>query len=77
MNYRMVFRVQSWILLIESVLMLPALVISLVTQDKPAVIGFVDTMALLLVIGLLGLLATKNSDRRFFAPEGMLSTGLA
>lgn len=77
MNYKMVFRVQSWILLIEALLMVPALVISLVTKDKPAVNGFVETMGLLVVLGALGILGTKSADRRFYAPEGMLSTGLA
>lgn len=77
MNYKMIFRVQAWILLIESVLMVPPLLISLVTHDSPAVRGFLVSIILLIVIGFILWYVTRNADRQFYAREGMLATGLA
>jgi hypothetical protein len=36
MNFKMIFRIQSWILLVEAVMMLPPLLISMVMRDSPA-----------------------------------------
>ncbi|MEE3420885.1 MAG: TrkH family potassium uptake protein [Lachnospiraceae bacterium] len=77
MNYKMVFRVQSWIFLIESVLMVPPLLISLFTHDGPAVRGFLVSIFMLLVVGGVLWYVTRNADRHFYAREGMLATGLA
>lgn len=77
MNYKMVFRVQAWILMIESVLMVPPLLISLFTHDRPAVRGFLVSILLTIAAGGVLWLITRGANRHFYAREGMLATGLA
>ena len=77
MNYKIIFRIHAWILLLETVFMIPALFISLFCRDIPAVRGFV--CAMLISVGAAFLLAffSRNPDRRFFAREGLVATGMA
>ncbi len=77
MNIKMVMRIQSWILLIEAILMLPPLLISIVVHDPEAVRGFVIAILIAVAAGAAGWYLTRNADRHFYAREGMVTTGLA
>ncbi len=76
MNYRLMMRVCSWILIIEIGCMAPSLVIAIVTRDPKATVGFVTAM---LVAGGISLLMYIVSGRRrlnFYAKEGMVITAV-
>ncbi len=77
MNYRIIFRIHAWILGFDAVFMLPALIISACTGDMPAVKGF--AAGILISIAAAGFLAfvSRKAERRFFAREGLVATGLA
>lgn len=77
MNYKIMMRVCSWILVIEIGCMTPALGVAIYTGDQMAVIGFIGAMA---AAGALSLLMYTGSVRRrmnFYAKEGMLVTAFA
>ena len=71
------FRIHAWILAIEIVFMLPALTISLVCRDIPVAIGFAAAMAVAAGASLLLAFLSRNAERRFFAREGLVATGMA
>ncbi len=77
MNLKMVLRIQSYILFIVAVLMLPSLVISVFCRDMPVVIGFIVGIGAAFFTGLLIRICTRKADRHFYAKEGMVTTGLA
>ena len=72
MNYKIMMRVCSWILVIEIGCMVPSLGVAIYTGDQMAVIGFIGAMA---AAGALSLLMYAVSVRRrmnFYAKEGMV-----
>lgn len=74
MNYKMMMRVCSWILIIEIGCMIPSLAIGIVTRDQAATIGFIVAI---IAAGTIALLMYAGSDRHrlnFYAKEGMLIT---
>ena len=77
MNGRMIVRILAHILLIEAVLLLPALLFALGIGDAPALRGFlVATVTALAVSGLFYLIS-RRAKRRFYAREGMAVVGLS
>ena len=48
MNYKIMIRIHSWILLLASAFMAPALLISIVTSDRPAERGFAGAILITL-----------------------------
>ncbi len=77
MNYKMMIRIHAWLLILEVAFMVPALVISMYTGDGPAVRGFVWTMVIALGISALMFLLTRHAEHKFYAREGMVTTGMA
>ncbi len=76
MNIKMIVRIQVMVLWIESVLMLPPLMIGIVTGDRPAVRGFALAIAAALLLGAVGYVLTRDASHSFYAKEGLLTTGL-
>lgn len=77
MNYRMMGKFIGLILMVESIFMMPALVISLCRREQRAVIAFTVTIVLLWGLGL-GLRALcRNASKSFFAKEGLVCVGLS
>ena len=70
-------RIQGWILLLETIFMLPALLIAVVTKDRPATLGFLGAMAIALACALGMAFYSRNADRKFYAREGLVCTGVA
>ena len=77
MNYRMICRFTGRILLVEAVFMLPALVISLVANEKKAVLGFVLSIAMIFIVSLSLILVGRNSKRIFLAREGLVCVAVS
>ncbi len=70
-------RVHAWILAIETVFMVPALLIAVWHRDMPSVRGFGWSMVIAAVSALAMAYLTRNAKRRFFAREGLVCTGMA
>ncbi len=72
MNYRMMGKFISRILMLEGIFMLPALCISLFRQERMAIQGFAYSIALILVLSLLFYFYGRKAERKFYAKEGMV-----
>ncbi len=78
MNFKMIWRIIAYILLIEIVLMLPGAVISLVRQEAEALLGFqISIGVILLVAGFLMVVTMRAKKTTFYAREGLVTTGLS
>ncbi|MBQ6355641.1 MAG: TrkH family potassium uptake protein [Solobacterium sp.] len=76
MNYKMIGKILSPLLLIEVAFMVPALALCLYDGSRAAARGFIIAMiATVAVSGILHLL-TKNAPAGFYAREGLVLTGL-
>ena len=76
MNRRLILRLQGASLILEAVLMLPALCIALYYQDGDA-LAFCQSMGILLLFGLPVFLIFKPSNRSLRPREGLVSVGLS
>lgn len=72
MNYKMMGKFLSKILMVEAAFMVPALLISVFTKSWPAVYGFALSIGIILAVGIGMFLLCRNSKRRFYAREGMV-----
>lgn len=77
MNYRMMGKFIGLILMVESIFMMPALIISLCRRESGAAIAFTVTIALLWGLGLLLRVLCRNASKSFFAKEGLVCVGLS
>ncbi len=77
MNYKMMSRLIGWILLVESVFMLPALLISVVNREGRAVEGFLMALAITLAVATILYFFGRKSSKGFFAREGLACVGLS
>lgn len=75
MNYKMIGRFIGQIIAIESLFMLPALGISLYCKEFAAVQGFGYTLAIMVLLGAVLLLACRHAGLIFGAREGMVCVG--
>ena len=76
MNYKMMGRFIGQIISIESVFMLPALLISVGYGETGAVTGFLYSLAIMLFLSALLLLSCRKAPRIFGAREGLVCVGL-
>ncbi|MEA5039584.1 MAG: TrkH family potassium uptake protein [Clostridiaceae bacterium] len=74
MNYRMVWFLLRWIMRLEAVFMVPAMLISLQQGETASARALAGTIVLLMVCSFL--YNRKPSRREFFAREGFVSVGL-
>ncbi len=77
MNFKMIGRYISRILLMETVFMLPALVISLVAQAREASLAFLLSIAITAALAVLLILLCRGARRRFYARDGLLCVALS
>ena len=77
MNYKMIARFMSRILLIEAAFMLPALIISAVDGVGDAVFGFVCGILITLAVSAVMGLVSRNAQLKFYAREGLICVGLS
>lgn len=76
MNYKVVGKFISQILVVEAAFMLPALIISAACQNLNAVIGFIVSIVIILCIASLLYVLCRKANKRFFAKEGLVSVGI-
>ena len=75
MNYKMIGRFIGQIIAIEALFMLPALGISLYKNEQTAIVGFLYTLAIMVLIGAVLLLSCRHARTIFGAREGMVCVG--
>lgn len=77
MNFKLVSRIISMVLLSEAVFMLVPMAIALFDGQGNVAIGFLLTIIIIAFFGTSVLLLTKNRTQDFYAQEGFLATGLS
>ncbi len=77
MNYKMMGRFLSLILIAEGVFMLPALGISLADGTTHVTRAFLITLGIVFTIAGVLLLISRRASKRFFAKEGLFCVGLS
>lgn len=77
MNYKLVLRIISYILLVEAVLFIPSLFIAFFSQEWNCLYGFAMTyVVLFLVVGTIYLITRNVKKDHFYARDGLVTTGL-
>lgn len=77
MNYKMMSRLIGQILFVESVFMAPALLISIGNGEQAAIQGFLESLAVTVVLAVALYLFGRKSAKGFFAREGLVCVGLS
>ena len=78
MNFKQVWRIIAYILIVEVVGMIPGFLISLAHAEITAVRGYLMSFGIIAaVIALLMITTIGAKKERFYAREGLLTTGLA
>jgi len=77
MNYKMIGRFIAQILTIESVFMIPALIISLCCGEHNAVVGFLITLAIMLVLEAVLFWLCRGAPNAFYVKEGFACVGVS
>ena len=72
MNYKMMSRFEAWILAIEAVFMLPALLISLFSDGGRVALAFAVSIGVLLATAGILALASRGAHEGFYAREGLI-----
>ncbi|MCX4322996.1 MAG: TrkH family potassium uptake protein [Lachnospiraceae bacterium] len=75
MNYRMMGKFISRILLVEAVFMIPALLISIFHEETAAVHGFLTGMVITVATASLLYLICRKAKKGFYAREGLVCVG--
>lgn len=75
MNYRMMGKFISRILMVEAVFMLPALLIAMYHREQDTVFGFLTAIAVTLVTALFLYLLCRKAKKGFYAREGLVCVG--
>lgn len=76
MNYKMMGKFIGLLLVVESVFMIPALIISLCKKEQSSAMGFAVTILILWGAGMLLRLLCRRAKKSFFAKEGLVCVGL-
>lgn len=72
MNYKMMGKFISQILFVEAAFMLPALLISTLERNIPAMWGFALSIVITAAAALVLYLFCRHAVRRFYAREGLV-----
>lgn len=75
MNYRMMGKFISRILMVEAVFMLPALLIAVYHQEENTIFGFLTGMVITFAVALLLYLLCRKARKGFYAREGLVCVG--
>lgn len=75
MNYKMMGRLNSLILAIEAVFMMPALFISVYYGEDSSTRAFIVTIGIILALSGVLALCSLNAKRDFYAREGLICVG--
>ena len=75
MNYRMMGKFISRILVVEAIFMIPALLISVFHGESDAVFGFLTGIVITVATALLLYLLCRKAKKGFYAREGLVCVG--
>lgn len=76
MNYKMVGRFMSLVVITEAVFMLPAWIISIINGEDVAATAFAISIIGSIIAGMVVLFLCRKVEIRFYAREGLVSAGL-
>lgn len=76
MNFKMIERILSRIIIIEALFMIPALLIGIFSGETKAMYGFLLTYAVMLPVILFTFFHSKNVKRGFYARDGLVCVAL-
>lgn len=76
MNYKMVGRFMSLVVITEAVFMLPAWIISIINGEDVAATAFAISIIGSIIAGMVVLFLCHKVEIRFYAREGLVSAGL-
>jgi len=77
MNYKIMLKIHAWILLIESVLMVPPLIISMCMHESKNVFGFLLTIIITFALATIFGIISRDAKAKFYAREGFVCVGMA
>ena len=77
MNYRMIARIISPILMIEAIFMIPAWAISYAGGEANAADAIVKSQFIIIACAAVLYLASRNARKGFYAKEGLVTTGFS
>lgn len=75
MNYRMIGRINSFILLIEALFMIPAMLLALADRDFAVAQAFLISIGIIAVVSGLLIFLCRHAKRGFYAREGFVCVG--
>lgn len=75
MNYRMMGKFISRILMVEAVFMIPALLISVFHEESESVLGFLTSIVITLATAVFLYLLCRKARKGFYAREGLVCVG--
>lgn len=76
MNYRMMGRFMSLIILTEAIFMIPAWIISLVLGEQESARAFAMTIVVTIAFSIIVLILCRKAEIKFYAREGLVSVGI-
>ena len=76
MNYKMILRFISKILMMESIFMIPAYLLSVGYKEDAASKAFLITILFTIVISAVLYMLTKGPKQKFYAKEGLVCVGI-
>lgn len=75
MNYKLIGKFLSQILMVEAIFMLPALMIGIFCDKFPVIRGFAITIAVIVAVAVGLYYLCRDSAKRFYAREGFVCVG--
>jgi trk system potassium uptake protein TrkH len=77
MNYRMMGRILSQVMMFEAVFMIPPVIICACEGAQKTMLSFLIVAAVTAVLGFALFMLCRNAKRGFYAREGLVSVGLS
>jgi trk system potassium uptake protein TrkH len=77
MNYKLIGKFLSQILMVEAAFMIPALLISMVNDGSDAVRGFAVSIVIMAICAVAMYLGCRQSENRFYVREGFVCVGVS
>lgn len=77
MNFKILGRFLSKVLLIEAIFMIPALLISAFQKETDSMMGFIASICIILLMSFLLGLLTRGAMRSYFAKDGLICVGIS
>ena len=77
MNYKAIFRVVSYALLLEAICMIPGMLLCLMDGEPRVALAYLAAIAVILAVSIPLYWQGKKAPAAFYAQEGFVATSLA